>query len=127
AQAKLDLAVVSVLLDAGAGAQWRYKDHGVDIGRSEGLAVASLRMFMAGTFSSDANNPLRADATALCNFNADLLTQGFQVGPNNPLVGVEGRVSLLRQLGEALKKSPQYFGSDMPRPGGIYDALKSKG
>ena len=44
ARATIDLAVVSVLLDAGAGEQWRFTDAltGMSIGRSEGLALASL-------------------------------------------------------------------------------------
>ena len=35
------------------------------IGRSEGLALASLRMFEAGAFSADPRDPLRADADRL--------------------------------------------------------------
>ncbi len=54
ARAEFDVAIVSVLLDAGAGADWRYRDadSGLTIGRSEGLALASLRMFEAGLFSA---------------------------------------------------------------------------
>ena len=56
ARAEFDLAIVSVLLDAGAGPRWRYRDAvtGESIGRSEGLAIASLDMFAAGAFSGDA-------------------------------------------------------------------------
>ncbi|HJY47357.1 MAG TPA: DUF1688 family protein, partial [Stellaceae bacterium] len=45
ARARIDLAVVSVLLDAGAGARWRFREAetGQILSRSEGLAVASLR------------------------------------------------------------------------------------
>ena len=55
ARAEFDLAIVSVLLDAGAGAAWRYRDErsGKAIGRSEGLAIASLDMFVSGAFSSE--------------------------------------------------------------------------
>src|SRR5262249_33806769 len=44
ARALTDLVVVSVLLDAGAGMRWRYheRETGCTLGRSEGLAVASL-------------------------------------------------------------------------------------
>src|SRR5215510_14427030 len=51
----IDLIVVSVLLDAGAGDAWSYRepDTGLVLARSEGLAVASLHAFLAGTFSSD--------------------------------------------------------------------------
>ncbi|HAG45478.1 MAG TPA: DUF1688 domain-containing protein, partial [Gammaproteobacteria bacterium] len=43
----IDLSVVSVLLDAGAGGTWRYRDEitQTQYERSEGLAVASVRMF----------------------------------------------------------------------------------
>ena len=57
ARAAFDLVIVSVLLDAGAGPQWRYRDAatGESIGRSEGLALASLDMFVRGAFSSQAD------------------------------------------------------------------------
>jgi hypothetical protein len=66
ARAEFDLAIVSVLLDAGAGPQWRYHDAttGSSIGRSEGLALASLAMFLGGAFSAGPRDPLRADADA---------------------------------------------------------------
>src|SRR5262245_45882920 len=46
-RAAFDLAITSVLLDAGAGASWRYRDEatGIVASRSEGLALASLRWF----------------------------------------------------------------------------------
>jgi hypothetical protein len=48
------LFLVSVLLDAGAGNAWAYTENGGEkFGRSEGLAIASLDMFLAGFFSSD--------------------------------------------------------------------------
>jgi Protein of unknown function (DUF1688) len=68
----LDLFLVSVLLDAGAGNRWTYKEQGEDqnggegiYSRSEGLAIASLDMFCAGVFSSDANQPYRVDGTLI--------------------------------------------------------------
>ena len=79
----IDLAVVSVLLDAGAGADWHYDEaaSGQRFARSEGLGVASLHAFTTGLFSSDATDPLRADAAALCALDADRLAAAFQVGP----------------------------------------------
>lgn len=43
----IDLYMVSVLLDAGAGTEWSYKstENGRIYRRSEGIAVASLEMF----------------------------------------------------------------------------------
>ena len=59
----IDLFVVSVLLDAGAGKKWVYYDEqtGTKIGRSEGLATASLGMFKAGFFSSKPEQPYQVD------------------------------------------------------------------
>ncbi|MFA6264956.1 MAG: URC4/urg3 family protein [Pseudolabrys sp.] len=126
ARAEFDLAIVSVFLDAGAGAQWRYADPntGEKIGRSEGLALASLDMFAAGLFSADANDPLRVDAARLAQLTADDLARGFQVTPDNPLIGLEGRAALLRRLGELASSKPDVFARhDNARPGGLFDHL----
>ena len=55
----IDLTVVSVLLDAGAGPDWHYDEaaSGQRFARSEGLGVASWHAFTAGSFSSDAGAP----------------------------------------------------------------------
>ena len=72
ARAAFDLAIISVFLDAGAGPQWRYADAitGKRIGRSEGLALASLDMFARGMFSARTNDPLRVDAAVLAQLTA---------------------------------------------------------
>jgi hypothetical protein len=124
ARAEFDLAIVSVLLDAGAGPAWRYSDSvtATKIGRSEGLALASLEMFARGVFSDRADDPLRADAAALERLTVSDLQAGFQVRDDNPLVGLEGRIGLLRRLGQQVAAAPQIFGSsDTPRPGGLFD------
>lgn len=124
ARAMCDLAVVSVLLDAGAGADWRYRDSraGETFARSEGLALASLDMFAAGVFSSQPDDPLRADAIAMQKLSAETLAAGFQVSAANPLLGVDGRAQLLRRLGEVTAAEPKVFGrGDTPRPGGLFD------
>src|SRR6516225_5093488 len=50
ARRRMDLAVVSVLLEAGAGPDWLFREPGTGViyGRSEGLGVASLHMFASG-------------------------------------------------------------------------------
>lgn len=124
ARAEFDLAIVSVFLDAGAGPTWRYHDPktGLAIGRSEGLGLASLAMFQSGAFSANPHEPLRADADVLANLTVADLKLGFQVSDNNPLVGLEGRVDLLRRLGALVKSKPDVFGRfDTPRPGGVFD------
>ena len=126
ARAEFDLAIVSVFLDAGAGPRWRYRDPvtGAGIGRSEGLALASLAMFARGDFSSTPGDPLRADAGALQQLSAEQLRAGFQVSDDNPLVGVEGRAALLRDLGKVVAAAPDIFAiGDTPRPGGLFDRL----
>ncbi|MGQ3354493.1 MAG: DUF1688 family protein, partial [Phreatobacter sp.] len=120
-----DLAIVSVLLDAGAGMAWRYRDAatGAELSKSEGLAVASLRMFEAGAFAADGVSP-RADAARLAAITAADIAAGFQVGPENPLVGLEGRAALLARLGAVAANAPAVFGNrDTPRPGGLFDHL----
>ena len=116
-RAAYDLAIVSVLLDAGAGPDWSYRDavSGQQVARSEGLALASLDMFAAGLFSSDPAQPLRVDATALKRLDPAALAAGFQAGPANPLLAVEGRAALLNRLGEELERQ------GMARPGDLFD------
>ena len=59
----IDLFLVSVLLDAGAGNVWSYTEtsSGQKFARSEGLGVASVHMFTEGLFSGDPNQPYRVD------------------------------------------------------------------
>jgi hypothetical protein len=127
ARAAFDLAMVSVFLDAGAGPDWTYPDvgSGSRIGRSEGLAIASLVMFAGGALSSDPDrDPLRVDAAALQEVTAEMLCRVFHVDAGNPLLGVEGRMALLRRLGAVVAAAPDVFATaDSPRPGGLFDHL----
>jgi hypothetical protein len=128
ARAAADLAVVSVLLDAGAGPDWKFAEQGIGgvVARSEGLAVASLHMFYDGAFSSDPKHRLRVDAKALKDLTDAHLAQGFQVRGDNPLVGLEARAELLRRLGKVLDARPEIFG-EPGRPGGLIDRLVGDG
>ncbi|KAI4282949.1 MAG: hypothetical protein L6R35_005286 [Caloplaca aegaea] len=119
----LDLFLVSVLLDAGAGTKWSYqsKESGKIYRRSEGLAVASLEMFKAGYFSGDSTEPYQVNAAGLNRLSAGQLAIGLQVSDSNPLAGLEGRAGLLSRLAEALQ-NPEYFGSSQ-RPGNMLDYL----
>lgn len=114
-----DLTIVSVLLDAGAGNLWRYRDEitGQEFTRSEGLGIASLRMFQQGLFSTDpAKDPLRVDALRLTSLTAKELAEGFQVSTDNPLAGLEGRVALLKKFGEK-NLEPDFALAPLSRPG----------
>jgi hypothetical protein len=129
ARAAVDLVLTSVLLDAGAGSNWRYRDAatGFTAARSEGLALASLRWFEAGGLSDDPRDPLRVDAAALRRVDAAAIRAAFQVTHDNPLLGEAGRASLLNRLGKALEARPDLFGpADAPRPGGLVDALSGR-
>ncbi len=125
AQAKFDLVITSVLLDAGAGASWCYRERetGQVFSRSEGLAVASFHLFCQGFFSSNPKQPFQADAEALQSLTREKLAQGFQVSETNPLVGLEGRVKLLQRLGEVMQKQPHIFGVKQPRLGNLVNYL----
>lgn len=121
ARIKLDLVIVSVLLDAGAGKVWSYNEDTKSFNRSEGLAVASYHMFLNGDFAT--NKDLKADGEELIKFNSDKLCSGFQVNDSNPLVGVEGRVELIKKLGETVLAQKELF--PKARPGSLIDYLIS--
>ena len=97
-RAGFDLVIPSVLLDAGAGPAWRYRDAtGADLARSEGLGVASLRMWESGALDD------------LSKVTAASVAEHFQVSDDNPLVGVDGRAALLRRLGETVGRPARLF------------------
>ena len=137
----VDLFMVSVLLDAGAGTKWKYEERktGLSYGRSEGLAVASLDMFTAGRFcaedaGSGEGTRHQVNAAGLKNLSADTLAIDMQVHPtSNPMTGLEGRAELLSKLGEALCSDTFGFfcgtdgsiAADARRPGFLVDYLAS--
>lgn len=125
ARTKLDLVITSVLLDAGAGNLWAFKEKSThkSFGRSEGLGVASFYLFMDGALSDDSANPLRATAKGLQDLTKEKLSTAFQVTSENPLIGVEGRLSLLRNLGKTIEAKKDLFPGG--RPGGLVDYLHS--
>jgi len=127
ARALVDLTVVSVLLDAGAGSDWSYVEPGTDLrlSRSEGLGVASFHAFTGGLFSSDPGDPLRVDAAGLAGLTQQRLAEAFQADATNPLVGLDGRVALLHRLGAVTAASPEVFGAE-GRPGGLLTAVNGK-
>ncbi|MCG8417820.1 MAG: URC4/urg3 family protein [Proteobacteria bacterium] len=131
-----DLVIASVLLDAGAGQRWTYRESatGQTFARSEGLAVASFQMFVQGALSSDPDRPLRADATQLQAMTPDRLARHFQVSDDNPLAGLSGRAALLQRLGQVVAQNRAIFASaahpsasdQPPRVGGLFDYLTSR-
>ncbi|KAJ3316344.1 hypothetical protein HDU76_001874 [Blyttiomyces sp. JEL0837] len=144
----VDLFVVSVLLDAGAGDLWSYKPDlenlrllcgegfvdNVRYGRSEGLALASLDWFLEGGFCGVADDMKkgkfdchRVDSKGLLEkVDVKSLERVFQVSEGNPLVGASGRCELLKRLGTVCESFPQFFGSDLvvAKDGGEVKPLK---
>ncbi|KAK1975821.1 hypothetical protein LZ30DRAFT_604795 [Colletotrichum cereale] len=122
----IDLFLVSVLLDAGAGTKWSYKstENGRVYRRSEGIAVASLEMFKTGIFSSDSKNRFQVDKEGLRNLTVEKMAAGLQSKPGNEMAGIEGRTQLLQRLANALTEKKEYFGEN-GRPGNMVDYLMS--
>lgn len=115
----IDLFLVSVLLDAGAGTRWQYrsKESGRIYRRSEGLAVASLEMFKAGMFSSNPSEPCQVDSAGLRKLDVTSMARGLQVTEQNQIDGLHGRTGLLLRLADALQNR-EIFGADA-RPGNM--------
>ncbi|HKU45075.1 MAG TPA: DUF1688 family protein [Polyangiales bacterium] len=117
----IDVVLTSVLLDAGAGTAWHYHEPcaNLRLGRSEGLAVASLSWIKSGALSSR-KRAYEVDAGGLMAVTEAELAKAFQVREDNPLVGVPGRLHVLQALGQALSARREVFGAP-GRPGNLLD------
>ena len=122
-----ELVIISVLVDAGAGDKWRFHDQqtGQVLTRSEGLAIASLELYLGGHLSCDPDSPYRVDGERLLQITPHTLASVFQVSAENPLNGLEGRATLLNKLGAAICQSPQHFGGQS-RLGGFFQSVIEK-
>ena len=128
---QFDLVMVSVLLDAGVGDAWRYVEPatGETFARSEGLAVASVDLFVSGLLSGDPDAPFRVDAAALSALTEHDLARVFQVTAENPLIGMAGRLDLLHELAEVVHERSDIFGAkdwSLARVGNMFDSLVAK-
>lgn len=127
---------------AGAGNTWSYQSQsGETVRRSEGLAVASLEMFLGGLFSSDPKSPHQVTGTSCRSYVNDSrlllngaaaglqaldvarLSDAFQVTGQNTMSGLEGRCNLLLRLGTALDSSPAFSQGQTKRPGHMLGRL----
>lgn len=142
----IDLFVISVFLDAGAGNQWKYKENDESnpslvetFLRSEGLAVASYHVFNDGEFSNDPSNKYQVSAEKLAGITEDQFKKWLQVNDtDNQLTGFAGRLKLIRSLSDALMNNEEIFGGDLflnkregynkleNRPGNLVDYLNTK-
>jgi len=122
----VDLVTVSVLLDAGAGPDWKYiASNGEELRASEGLAMASWDLFVDGFFSTDKAMKARVNSLMLKSIDSEVLSRCLQVSRSNPLLGIENRAELLHKLGVALEQYPDFFGDEVARPGNMVDYLLS--
>lgn len=121
-RSKLEMAIISVLLDAGAGDVWGFVDNnsGTRHKRSEGLAIASLYAYGDGVFGPE---PFVATGDRLRAITPGELGQAFQVSRDNPLLGLDGRCALLNALGRVIASRPQDFKGSPGRLGGILEPL----
>ena len=126
ARAAFDLAIVSVLLDAGAGPHWRYRDaaSGADHRPLRRAGVASLDMFATAPSRRDPGDPLRADAAALAELDRGQAAPGLP-GRRRQSAGRASRAAPTAapawpsRAGCAADFRPQRH----PRPGGLFDHL----
>jgi len=129
ARSAFDLVITSVLLDAGAGAGWHYHDRatGLVAGRSEGLALASLRWYETVALRTSRAASSELTLRRCARVDSEAIQNAFQARTGNPLLGLEGRASLLNRLGTVMESRPDLFAiCDSPRPGGLFDALRAR-
>ncbi|NDC38361.1 MAG: DUF1688 family protein [Proteobacteria bacterium] len=76
------------------------------------------------SLSSDPHCRLRVDSAGLRALTLTGLAEAFQVSSSNPLLGLEGRLSLLHRLADALELAPRYFATGGSyRPGALANTL----
>lgn len=82
-ESQIELVVISVLLDAGSGADWKYSDAITNqiYTKSEGLGVASYRMYTKYRFPT-----------------AEQFMECFQISETNKLLGWQDRHAMLLRL-----------------------------
>ena len=122
-KAKLNLIIISVLLEGVAGSRWRYREDKKEYSLAEGQFMACFRMFMSGTFSNNSNNPLQVDAEKLSKLSLSDLEMGFQSNENNFLVGLEERLNLLHKLSVILLNENCFLNKKETGLGNILDYL----
>jgi hypothetical protein len=91
-ESQIELVVISVLLDAGTGPDWKYLDPQTNTthSKSEGLGLASYAMYIKHRFP-----------------NKEQFAESFQITATNKLVGFEERFAMLGRLKDSTNgKSP---------------------
>lgn len=124
--ARLDFAVVAVLLSTAMGSASPYTEPatGRRLAGEAGRVVGTLHAFNAGLFSSDPQRPFQCDAHGLRGVVTDQLAGVLQVHPPEAQEALGRQAVLLRRLGELLSEQPEVFGED-GRPAGVFDVIVS--
>ena len=74
--------------------------------------------------ATDRSYAVLSKAKGLEQITAEKTAQVMQVSSDNPMVGLEGRASLLVNLSYALKSNPTFFGAE-GRPGNMIGMVLS--
>ena len=120
ARIRIDLVIPSVLLDAGAGPDWRFEESGGMNDRAPKAGRGQPRPVRAAHCPMTPASPARrrrGPGTARLRHAA----QGFQVDAANPLVGLAGRAALLRASVRRWRRGPSIFGHARPACGNLFD------
>lgn len=102
-KSSVELVIISVLMDAGAGMEWKYKEQngGNIYSKSEGLAMASYDMYTKGFFSNS-NQPI-VEISRLSKITDLEFASALQVSESNKLTGLSGRLKMIQQFIEKLE------------------------
>ena len=123
----VDLATVSVLLDAGAGDAWRYREAATGLHlRALGGARGRQPRHVCAPADFPAMPTSRCGSTvaAWISLSARRWRATFRSTPDNPLVGLRARAALLRRLGARARSDGRTCSAARPRgPGNIVDHL----
>ncbi len=105
ARSAVDLIFLSVLLDAGAGARWVFKDPvtAKSLSRSEGLAAASIDLFFNHIARFEHIKGWIMDVDSLQLVTPQKLASTFQHSYKNSLSDIDGRSALLQGLATILE------------------------
>lgn len=120
---KIDFATLVSVIGAGTGSEWSFEDkeEGIKLGRTEGLVCAAFDLMMSDLFKTDGLYQLNAQN--LLSLEVQSFTSMFQISEKNKLYGIEGRLSLLNQLGYCLENNNSYFDLEQ-RPGDLLNTFK---
>lgn len=124
-RAKVELSLLSALLDVDPGNRWTFRDVDTSMRNkgSEGLALAAVYGFWEGAFG----DPLSATSTRLKEFSSDDLARTFQLSSDNQIVRPDARHAILNSLGRIIETRRELFKGSPGRLGGILESVLAAG